>query len=79
MTPGRTYNFNVVTPRDASTTLLTKLSPPPVLPPNSNFMTLTLVSGDPVEAAATLNTWLDDCPAKKDRGAYCYTHNPGGR
>jgi succinoglycan biosynthesis transport protein ExoP len=60
LTPGRTYDFNVVTPRDASTALLTKLSPPPVLPPNSNFMTLTLVGDDPVEAAATLNTWLDE-------------------
>jgi succinoglycan biosynthesis transport protein ExoP len=57
---GRTYNFNVVTPRDASTSLLAKLSPPPMLPPNSNFMNLTLIGPDPVEAAATLNTWLDE-------------------
>jgi succinoglycan biosynthesis transport protein ExoP len=58
LTPGRTMNFNVVTPRDASTNLLAMLSPPPVLPPNSNFMNITLVAQDPVEAAATLNTWL---------------------
>ena len=58
LTPGRTMNFNVVTPRDASTNLLAMLSPPPVLPPNSNFMNITLVAADPVEAAATLNTWL---------------------
>ena len=29
-----------------------------MLPPNSNFMNITLVASDPVEAAATLNTWL---------------------
>jgi polysaccharide biosynthesis transport protein len=58
LTPGRTITFNVVTPRDASTNLLAMLSPPPVLPPNSNFMNITLVASDPVEAAATLNTWL---------------------
>ncbi|HEX7979578.1 MAG TPA: hypothetical protein VF461_13310, partial [Gemmatimonadaceae bacterium] len=58
LAPSRTMNFNVVTPRDASTKLLGMLSPPPVLPPNSNFMNITLVASDPVEAAATLNTWL---------------------
>jgi capsular exopolysaccharide synthesis family protein len=58
LTPGRSINFNVVTPRDASTNLLAMLSPPPMLPPNSNFMNITLVASDPVEAAATLNTWL---------------------
>jgi succinoglycan biosynthesis transport protein ExoP len=58
LTPGRVLNFNVVTPRDASTKLLGMLSPPPTLMPNSNFMNVTLVAGDPVEAAATLNTWL---------------------
>ena len=58
LTPGRTMTFNVVTPRDASTNLLAMLSPPPVLPPNSNFMNVTLIASDPVEAAATLNTWL---------------------
>jgi tyrosine-protein kinase Etk/Wzc len=58
LAPGRVMNFNVVTPRDASTKLLGMLSPPPVLMPNSNFMNITLVAGDPVEAAATLNTWL---------------------
>ena len=58
LTPGRSINFNVVTPRDASTNLLAMLSPPPTLPPNSNFMNITLVASDPVEAAATLNTWL---------------------
>jgi len=58
LTPGRTISFNVVTPRDASTNLLAMLSPPPSLPLNSNFMNITLVAPDPVEAAATLNTWL---------------------
>jgi hypothetical protein len=58
LAPGRVLNFNVVTPRDASTKLLGMLSPPPSLMPNSNFMNVTLVAGDPVEAAATLNTWL---------------------
>jgi polysaccharide biosynthesis transport protein len=58
--PGRTYDFSVVTPRDASTALLAKLQPPPVVPPNSNFMSITLVDSDPVEAAATLNTWLTE-------------------
>jgi capsular exopolysaccharide synthesis family protein len=60
LTPGRTYNFNVVTPRDASTALLAKLQPPPVVGLNSNFMNVTLVDRDPVEAAATLNTWLTE-------------------
>jgi polysaccharide biosynthesis transport protein len=60
LTPGRSINFNVVTPRDASTNLLAMLSPPPSLPPNSNFMNITLVASDPVEAAATLNTWLSE-------------------
>ncbi len=58
LAPGRTINFNVVTPRDASTKLLAMLSPPPILAANSNFMNITLVASDPVEAAATLNTWL---------------------
>ncbi|PYP78211.1 MAG: hypothetical protein DMD35_12190, partial [Gemmatimonadetes bacterium] len=58
--PGRTYNFNVVTPRDASTALLAKLKPPPAVAPNSNFMNVTLVDNDAVEAAATLNTWLTE-------------------
>jgi len=57
---GHVYNFNVVTPRDASTNLLTKLQPPPMVAPNSNFMSVTLVDNDPVEAAATLNTWLTE-------------------
>jgi polysaccharide biosynthesis transport protein len=57
---GRVYNFNVVTPRDASTNLLAKLQPPPMVAPNSNFMSITLVDNDPVEAAATLNTWLTE-------------------
>jgi polysaccharide biosynthesis transport protein len=55
---GRTVEFNVVTPRDASTALLAKLQPPPMLMPNSNFMNVSLVDEDPVEAAETLNTWL---------------------
>jgi capsular exopolysaccharide synthesis family protein len=58
--PGRKYDFSVVTPRDASTALLAKLQPPPVVAPNSNFMSITLVDNDPVEAAATLNTWLTE-------------------
>ena len=58
--PGRTYDFSVITPRDASTALLAKLQPPPVVAPNSNFMSITLVDNDPVEAAATLNTWLTE-------------------
>jgi polysaccharide biosynthesis transport protein len=60
LSPGRTYNFSVATMRDASTTLLTKLQPPPMVAPNSNFMSITLVDTDPVEAAATLNTWLTE-------------------
>jgi capsular exopolysaccharide synthesis family protein len=60
LTPGRSYDFSVVTPRDASTSLLAKLQPPPVVAPNSNFMSITLVDSDPVEAAATLNTWLTE-------------------
>ena len=60
LTPGRTYNFSVVTMRDASTTLLTKLQPPPMVAPNSNFMSITLVDTDRYEAAATLNTWLTE-------------------
>ena len=60
VTPGKTYNFNVVTPRDASTALLKKLQPPPVVGLNSNFMGVTLVDNDAVEAAATLNTWLTE-------------------
>jgi capsular exopolysaccharide synthesis family protein len=58
--PGRTYEFSVISPRDASTALLAKLQPPPVVQPNSNFMSITLVDTDPVEAAATLNTWLTE-------------------
>jgi polysaccharide biosynthesis transport protein len=58
--PGRTYNFSVVTMRDASTNLLTKLQPPPMVAPNSNFMSITLVDTDRYEAAATLNTWLTE-------------------
>jgi tyrosine-protein kinase Etk/Wzc len=49
-----------MTPRDASIGLLTKLNPPPMLQPNGNFMTITLAGEDPVEAAATLNTWIDE-------------------
>ncbi|HEU4720648.1 MAG TPA: hypothetical protein VFS59_04735, partial [Gemmatimonadaceae bacterium] len=60
LVPGRTYNFSVVTPRDASTALLAKLQPPPQLALNSNFMNITLVDTDPVEASATLNTWLTE-------------------
>src|SRR5215207_6892421 len=60
LTPGRTYTFNVVTPRDASTALLTKLQPPPIVGVNSNFMNVTLVDNDGVEAAATLNAWLTE-------------------
>jgi tyrosine-protein kinase Etk/Wzc len=60
LTPGRTYAFNVITPRDASLALLAKLQPPPVVGVNSNFMNVTLVDRDPVEAAATLNTWLTE-------------------
>ena len=29
-----------------------------MLPPNGNFMTITLFGADPVEAAATLDTWI---------------------
>lgn len=58
--PGHDYNFNVVTPRDASTALLAKLKPPPMVAPNSNFMSVTLIDNDAVEAAATLNTWLTE-------------------
>jgi capsular exopolysaccharide synthesis family protein len=58
LTARRSVEFNVVTPRDASTTLLAKLQPPPMLMPNSNFMNVSLVDDDPVEAAETLNTWL---------------------
>jgi capsular exopolysaccharide synthesis family protein len=58
LTAGRSYDFNVVSPRDASTALLGKLQPPPTLMLNSNFMNVTLVDDDPVEAAETLNTWL---------------------
>ena len=58
--PGHTYTFNVITPRDASSKLLTKLKPPPMVPLNSNFMNVTLVDVDAVEAAATLNTWLTE-------------------
>jgi capsular exopolysaccharide synthesis family protein len=54
----RSVEFNVVTPRDASTALLAKLQPPPMLMPNSQFMNVTLVDNDPVEAATTLNAWL---------------------
>jgi capsular exopolysaccharide synthesis family protein len=60
LTPGKTYKFNVVTPRDASNALLTKLQPPPMVGINSNFMNVTLVDKDPVEAAATLNAWLTE-------------------
>jgi len=60
LTPGRTYNFHVVTPRDASTSLLRKLQPPPMVAFNSNFMNVTLVDNDAGEAAATLNTWLSE-------------------
>lgn len=58
--PGHTYNFSVVTPRDASTALLGKLQPPPQVGTTSNFMSITLVDVDAVEAAATLNTWLTE-------------------
>jgi polysaccharide biosynthesis transport protein len=64
LTAGRVVKFNVVTPRDASIQLLTKLTPPPVLQPNGNFMTVTLVGDDPVEAAATLNLWTDEFVSK---------------
>ena len=60
LTPGRTYTFSVVTPRDASTALLAKLQPPPMVGLNSNFMNVTLVDNDKVEAAETLNTWLTE-------------------
>ena len=60
LTPGHTYTFNVVTPRDASTALLAKLQPPPVVGVNSNFMNVTLVDKDGVEAAETLNAWLTE-------------------
>ena len=60
LTPGRSTQFNVMTPRDASITLLLKLNPPPMLQPNGNFMTITLAGDDPVEAASTLNTWIDE-------------------
>lgn len=58
LTGRRSVEFNVVTPRDASTALLAKLQPPPMLMPNSQFMNVTLVDDDPVEAATTLNAWL---------------------
>ena len=54
--PGRTYNFNVVTPRDASTALLAKLKPPPMVAPNSNFMSVTLIDTDPVRGARRRST-----------------------
>jgi polysaccharide biosynthesis transport protein len=60
LTPKRVSVFNVMTPRDASISLLLKLNPPPMLQPNGNFMTITLVGNDAVEAAATLNTWIDE-------------------
>ena len=60
LTRNRSTTFSVVTPRDASIQLLKKLTPPPQLQPNGNFMTVTLTGGDPVEAAATLNTWIDE-------------------
>jgi len=40
--------------------LLGKLQPPPMVAFNSNFMNVTLVDNDAVEAAATLNTWLTE-------------------
>lgn len=60
LTAGRVSRFNVVTPRDASILLLAKLNPPPLLQPNGNFMSVTLTGDDPVEAAATLNLWIDE-------------------
>ena len=64
LTANRVTKFNVITPRDASILLLQKLNPPPMLQPNGNFMTVTLKGDDAVEAAATLNTWLDEFVAK---------------
>ncbi|MEO6529182.1 MAG: polysaccharide biosynthesis tyrosine autokinase [Gemmatimonadaceae bacterium] len=60
LTPGRATTFNVITPRDASNQLLGMLKPPPMLQPNGNFMTVALTGSDPVEAAATLNIWIDE-------------------
>ncbi|MEO8560565.1 MAG: polysaccharide biosynthesis tyrosine autokinase [bacterium] len=60
LTPRRVSAFNVMTPRDASIALLLKLNPPPMLQPNGNFMTITLVGDDAVEAAGTLNTWIEE-------------------
>ncbi len=50
--------FTVITPREASIELNSRLMAH--LPPESNFLHLTLRGSDPVRTAATMNVWIDE-------------------
>lgn len=54
----RTVAFGVSTPRETAAAMQARLSTH--LPPQSNFLSLTLQDRDPKRAALTLNTWADD-------------------
>lgn len=53
--PGRTIEFAVSTPRDASMRLLENLQS--TLPEDGQFLRMTMTGGDPERTARTLNTW----------------------
>jgi capsular exopolysaccharide synthesis family protein len=57
LTPGRVTSFSVTTPRDASLALRDRVVV--TLPMGSNFMNLSFTDDDAVEAAATLNVWME--------------------
>ncbi|HEX3157821.1 MAG TPA: polysaccharide biosynthesis tyrosine autokinase [Gemmatimonadaceae bacterium] len=55
LTAGRSVRFAIVPPREAAAQLTRRLTPDLT----ENFLTLRLTGTDPVLAAATLNTWVD--------------------
>ena len=57
LTAGHVFRFAVVTPREASLLLSQQITA--TLPPQSNFLRLTLSGNDPQKTATTLNEWVD--------------------
>jgi succinoglycan biosynthesis transport protein ExoP len=57
LTAGRTYEFSVVTPRDASQALASQLGT--VMAQDGNFLRLQLTGSDPVRLTSTMNALSD--------------------
>lgn len=55
LTPGRTVDFTVTTPRATSVSLLSRVQIS--MPENSQFLTITLSGTDPQRTARTVNAW----------------------